>query len=207
MIFDQRNHSLVIGSVGVVEIGFIHQNRRFAWSFVDELAQFVLGRDAGSGIVWVADVNQTFISRREHFWKVVTESGGEGNFHHVSAVDARLIENCFESWISGNEFATLFPSKRVGAKFQNLVGPVAEQDLIAINAIDFRQLIDQHIVVLIRVTRGQTEGVTHCFQRLRRRPVWIFIGAQANNLRCSGMLRRARKRKPGPDNSRCRSGT
>ena len=57
--------------------------------------------------------------------ELLPESTVIAAFHHVSAVDARLIEDCLESWISGNEFAKLFPSKRVCAKFQNLVGPVA----------------------------------------------------------------------------------
>src|SRR5438445_11958400 len=86
-------------------VSLIYKNHCLAWSFGNEVPQLILWRDAGRGIVRVADVNQTFICRREHLWQIVAEAAGERNFHNLSAVDARMIENGLERRIGSDHFS------------------------------------------------------------------------------------------------------
>ena len=77
MIFDQRDHTFVIRTVGVMEIRFVDQNHCVRRSFGDEIAQIVLWRDARRWIVRVADVNQTFAVRgRAHFLEIMRKAAG-----------------------------------------------------------------------------------------------------------------------------------
>ena len=99
MILDQRNHAFVVGAVGVVEVSFVHQNRRLARSFRDKLTHVILRRDAGGRIIWIADVNEPLLGRGRHLWEIMTEARSERNFHDLSAIDRRVIEDCFKSRI------------------------------------------------------------------------------------------------------------
>ena len=74
MIFDQRDHALVIRAIGVVEVGLVHQNHCLTRNFRDNLAHFILRRDAGGGIVGVANVDKTFFRRGRHFVEVMAKA-------------------------------------------------------------------------------------------------------------------------------------
>ena len=76
MIPYQRNHTLVVGAVGVMEVRFIHENHRFAWRFSDEFTEFILGRNASSGIVRVTNIDQTSLRGGKHLWQIMRKAGG-----------------------------------------------------------------------------------------------------------------------------------
>ena len=155
MIFDQRNHTLVVGTVGVVEVGLIHQNHRLPRNLGDEFAHFVLRRDAGSGIVRVADVNKPLLRRGCHFVQVMAKTWRERDLCYLSAIDLRVIKDCFEGRIGSDEIAARRSGERVRAQLENLARAVTEQDLIAINAIEPGQRVNQQVVVFI----GNGNGV------------------------------------------------
>ena len=120
----------------------------------------------------------------------MTETARERNFHDLGAVDARVIKQRFESRIGRYQIAARRSSECLGAQFQNLARTVAEHDLIAINAVQFCQGIDQFVVMYIGISTRQAERVRHRFERFRRRPVGIFVRAQADNAgRCRCRLR------------------
>ena len=125
-----------------MKIRFVHENRCLAWGLRDEVAQILLRRNAGGGIVRVADVDQALLRGSKHFRKIMREGRGQRNLHDLSTVYFGLFENCLEGWISYDKISLLLPGKCLRAKFQNLAGTVAEQDLIVINAVQFCQLVD-----------------------------------------------------------------
>src|SRR6266436_5985080 len=127
MILDQRNHNLVVRTVGVVEVSLVHQNHGLAWSFGDIFSQFILWRDAGGGIVRVANVNEPLLGRVGHFSKIMTKATSERNFHDLSTVDARVIENRFKGRIGRDEIAARWSSKCFRTEVENLARTVAEQ--------------------------------------------------------------------------------
>ena len=115
MILHQRDHTLVAGAVGVMKVRFVHENRRFARSLRNEIAQSILGSDTGGGIVRVADINQTSFRSGKHFRQVMREGGGERHLHHFGAISVGIIEYCFESWIRGDKLSVSRSSKRFRA--------------------------------------------------------------------------------------------
>ena len=80
------------------------------------------------------------------------EAAGQRHLHYFSAISFGIIENCFERWICREEFSVLRTSECFCAKLEDLTGTISEQDLIVINAVELGQLINQHVVVLIRIT-------------------------------------------------------
>src|SRR2546427_9864134 len=80
MVFDQRDHALIVATVCIMEICFVHQNHRLPRSFGDELTQAILWRDTGGGNVRGADVNKTLLAGGCRCCGIITEPGGEGNF-------------------------------------------------------------------------------------------------------------------------------
>src|SRR6266513_3241040 len=134
-----------------MKVRFVYENHRLGRSLRDEVTQFVFRRDAGGGIIRVANVNQTSFCSGKHSGKIVAEAWSEWSLHYLGAIGAGIIKNCFESRISCNECPALFPSECFRANFENLAGTVAEQDLISIDAVDAGQFIDQHVIVLIGI--------------------------------------------------------
>ena len=183
MIFHQRDHAFVFGAVGVMEVGFVHQNHRVARSLLDETAQIAFRSDARRRIVRVADVNQTFLRGRSHFSQVVMEIRNQRNFDDFAAARFRIFKNRFECWIGGDQFALGRSGKGLRAQFQNFARTVAEHDLLAINAVDLRDLLDQHIVCFIGITAADVERIIHRGVRLGRRPVRVFVRAEAHDNR------------------------
>ena len=66
MLFHQWNDTFIIGAVGVMKVRFVNKNHGLARRFRDEIAQLILRRDAGSGIVRITDVNQTALRGGKH---------------------------------------------------------------------------------------------------------------------------------------------
>ena len=126
MILDHRNHARVVGTVGVVEVGFVHQDHGRARSFGDKLAHFVLRRDAGGGIVRVADVNEPVLRGGAHLREVMTETAGERNFHDLSAIGFRVLDERFESRLGRYQIAPRRSSECFCTKFKNFARAVAE---------------------------------------------------------------------------------
>ena len=142
MISDQGDHTLVVRAVGVMKVRFVHENRRFARSLRNEIAQSILGSDTGGGIVRVADINQTSFRSGKHFRQVMREGGGERHLHHFGAISVGIIENCFKGRISGDEFPALLSSECFRAEFENLAGTIAEQDSVVTDVVQVRQLLN-----------------------------------------------------------------
>jgi hypothetical protein len=135
MILYHRDHTLVIGAVGVMKVRLIHENHRFAWRFADEFTEFILGRNAGSGVVRVTNIDQSSLRGGKHLWQIMHKAGGQGHLYDFGAVDCRLLQDRFKSGISGDECPARFPGKRLRAELQDLAGTIAEQDLIVIDAV------------------------------------------------------------------------
>ncbi len=74
------------------------------------------------------------------------------HLYDFGAVESRLLQDRFKSGISGDECPARFSRECLCAELQNLAGTIAQQDLIVIHAVQFRQFLNQHIVVFIRVT-------------------------------------------------------
>ena len=125
-----------------MEVCFVHQNHCFARSFCDEVAYFVLGRDTRSGVVRIADVNQTALGSDEHFWQIVRKAAGQGHLYYFSTIGAGILEYGFESWVRRDKLSVLGSGKCFRAQFQNLARAVAQQDFVAIDMVQRRQLID-----------------------------------------------------------------
>ena len=120
----------------------------------------------------------------------MAEAGGERNLHGLGAADFRVRENRFERRIGDDEFAAPGRSilsvrgrsgERARAKLQDLARAVAQQDLIAIDAVVFCQRLDQQLGGIIRIAARQPEGVGHRLQRFGRRSVGILVRAQAHD--------------------------
>src|SRR5215467_6445488 len=162
MIFHQRNYTVVIGAIRKMEVSFVHKNHCRTLRVCDEFAQLIFGRNACGGIIRVADVNQTSLRSGTHFWKIMGKGWSQWNLYHLGAVNSGLLENCFESRIGYDEWSALFPGECLRAELQNLAGPVAEQDLVAIDVVQLRQLLNEHVIMLIGVTAAEIERTVHC---------------------------------------------
>ena len=109
-----------------MEISFVHQNHRLTRRFCDEVAHFILWGNAGRGIVRIAHVNESFLRSIHHLWKIMTECGGERNFHDLSAVGGRVINDCFESRIAHHQCTLLRSGECLRAQIQNFARAVAQ---------------------------------------------------------------------------------
>ena len=91
MILHQRDHAFILGTVRIVMVSLVHQNHRVARHLVEELAHFFLRRNAGGGIVRIADVNQALVRGGQHLLQVMTEAAGKRDLQDFRLVDARVI--------------------------------------------------------------------------------------------------------------------
>src|SRR6266542_377112 len=120
MILYQRDHTFIIETVGVEEVSFVYQNHRLMRSIRDEFPQLILRRNAGGGIIRIADVNQSLLRHSQHFGKIMSKGGGQRDFHHLGTIDAGIIKNCFKSGVSRDKLSAFFPSECLSAEFENL---------------------------------------------------------------------------------------
>src|SRR5438105_1870966 len=105
MILEQRDHTLVLGTVRIMMVSFIHENHRLPGSFRDEIAQLILWRNAGGRIVWVADVNESFSCSGRHLGKIVAKDAVKRNLYHLRAAGLRVMKDRLEGWIRDNQLA------------------------------------------------------------------------------------------------------
>ena len=85
-----------------MKVRFVNQNYRLAWNLVDEIAQLILWRNAGRRIVRIADIDQSFARRRQHLRQIMSIGFVERHLYDFRAVNARVIENRFESRIGSD---------------------------------------------------------------------------------------------------------
>ena len=209
MLPDQRNHALILRTVGVMIIRLVHQNHGVVRHALDKLAHFVFRSDAGGGIIRIADVNQAALRCGQHLPQIVTKIRRERNFHDLCAVALRMVKDGFEGRIGDHERAALAFAQRtgenVGGQLENLARAVAEQDLIAAHAIEFGERFHQRIGVLVGITTSQRKGIAHRLECLGRRAVGILVRTQTNDTGDGGrgFARRGfGKRKRGPGDCR-----
>src|ERR1700758_3010426 len=100
-----------------MKIRFVHKNHCFARSFLDKISQLILGRDAGRGIVWVTDVNQTSLGGSKHFGKIVGEAAGQRDLYNLGTISGGVLKNRFERWICRHKLSVLRSSKCFCAEF------------------------------------------------------------------------------------------
>ena len=124
-----------------MEVGFIHQDDRWRRHFGDEIVQFILWRDARSGIVRITDVNESGIRDVGHLGEVVREAVSERNLNNLRSIDSGMVQNCFEGRISYDQFAALRSCESFRAQFQHLARPIAEQDLVGRDIVQLRQFL------------------------------------------------------------------
>src|SRR4030095_5662298 len=118
-----------------MEIRFVDENHCFGRSLRDEIAQLVLRRDAGGGIVWITHVNQAALCSSDHFRKIVRKAARQRNLHNFGTVGAGIIEYCFKGRICGDKLSVLGSSKCFSAELENFSRTIAQQNLIATNAV------------------------------------------------------------------------
>src|SRR4029453_6985738 len=102
---------LVIRGVRGVEVGFVHKNHCFARGLRDEIAQLVLGGEAGSGVVRIANVNQASLRSGKHFRQIMGKTVGQRYLYYFSTVGAGIIEYGFESWVRCDKLTVLGPGE------------------------------------------------------------------------------------------------
>ena len=71
-----------------MKVRFIYQNHCPAWSFLDEIAQLVLGRNTGGRIVRIADVNQASLCSSHHFRQIMRKAAGQRHLYNIGAIGA-----------------------------------------------------------------------------------------------------------------------
>ncbi len=111
---------------------------------------------------------------------------GQRNFHDIGAARFRVFEDRFECRIGDDEFALRRTGECLGAKFQDLARAVAEHDLIAVDVVDLRDLVDQDVVRFVRITITHAVRVLHRFMRFRGRSVGIFVRAKPHHTGLGG---------------------
>ena len=117
MIFHERDHTVVVGAIGIMKIRFVYENRRLWRSRCDEISQFALWRDTGGRVVRVADVNQTRFRRIKHFQEIMLKAAGQWHLDDLSAVGAGIIENRFKGRIRCYKLPVLRSSERLCTEF------------------------------------------------------------------------------------------
>ena len=145
--------------------------------------QFVLWRDARSGIVRITDVNESGIRDVGHLGKVVREAVSERNFNDLRSIDGGMMQNCFEGRIGYDQSAALRSCESFRAEFQHLARSIAQQDLVGRDIVQLRQFLNQRVRIFVRVTTGEMEDVRHGLERLRGRAIGVFVGTQPYNSR------------------------
>ena len=152
MIFHQLDRRFVLWAVGIMKVRLVHENHCVARRVCDEIAQLVLWRDAGGGVVRITDVNQTSICGGKHLGQIVGEGAGKWHLHHIGAIRSGVNKNRFKRRSTCDKLAPAISSKGFRAQFQNLARTVSEQDLIRTNVVELCKFVNQHVVVLIRIT-------------------------------------------------------
>ena len=152
-------------------VSLVDQDRGLGRRFLDELAHFILGREAGGRIVRVADINEPFPGRGAHFGKIVSEARIERDFHCLRTPKFRVLDDRFKGWIGHDQFAasdrSIVSTRRRsgegrGANLEDLAGARAQENLISIDAVVLGERLDQQIGAIIGIAAGQAEGVGHC---------------------------------------------
>src|SRR4029453_2592957 len=99
MLLYERDHALVVGAVSIMKGRFVHEDHCFARSFRDEIAHLILRRDAGGGVVRIADVDQTCLRGSKHLRQIVSKAARQWHLYDFSSIRLGIFDYCFERWI------------------------------------------------------------------------------------------------------------
>ena len=120
------------------------------------------------------------------------KSEGKRDPRDIGAVDFGVGENRFKRRVGHDKFSAsagrVFPvveraSECLRANLQNFAGAVAQQNLIAIDAIMFCQRIDQRLGRIIRIAARKAERIGHRLKRCGGRAIRILVRTQAHDSR------------------------
>ena len=118
MIFHERDHTFVVGAIGIMKIRFVYENHRLRRSLCNEIAQLVLWRDARGRIIRVADVDQTAPRGGESiFGRSCAKVDVSGTFATSAPLALACSRIASKVGFQGDKRSTLFPGECFGAEF------------------------------------------------------------------------------------------
>jgi len=90
MIFHERDHTVVVGAIGIMKIRFVYENRRLRRARLRSSRAVRPWVMLASGCS-VADVNQTRFRRIKHFRQIMLKAAGQWHFDDLSAIGSSIM--------------------------------------------------------------------------------------------------------------------